>query len=150
MAKFGIPKSHWQKRLDTRRIEAAIAAAERHTSGEVRVSIAPWFWGNVERAANRAFVRLGMTQTQDRNGILFFIVPARRSFVVRGDDGIHQKVGQQFWDDIAATLSEHFKRNQFTEGLVQAIAEVGTQLSTHFPHQGARDINELPNKVDLI
>jgi uncharacterized membrane protein len=150
MAKFGIPKSHWQKLLDVGRIEAAIAQAERHTSGEVRVSVAHWFWGNVERAADKAFVRLGMTQTKQRNGILFFIVPARRTFVVRGDEGIHQKVGQQFWDDIARALSEHFARNEFTEGLVQAISEVGTQLSTHFPHQGERDLNELPNRVDLV
>jgi uncharacterized membrane protein len=149
MAKFGIPKRYWQKLLDFERIEAAIAEAERHTSGEVRVSVAPWFWGNVERAADRAFIRLGMTQTKDRNGILFFIVPARRTFVVRGDEGIHQKVGQRFWDDIARTLSEHFARNEFTEGLVQAITEVGKQLGTHFPHQGERDRNELPNKVDL-
>lgn len=149
MPKFGLPKRYWQKLLDADRIEAVIADAERRTSGEVRVSVAPWFWGNVERAADRAFIRLGMTQTKDRNGILFFIVPARRTFVVRGDEGIHQKVGQQFWDDIARTLSEHFARNAFTEGLVQAITEVGQQLGHHFPHQGERDRNELPNKVDL-
>jgi uncharacterized membrane protein len=146
---FDPAKNKLQKLLDFARIEAAIAEAERHTSGEVRVSIAPWFWGNVERAANRAFVRLGMTQTAQRNGILIFIVPARRTFVVRGDDGIHDKVGQQFWNDIAAALSEHFKQGEFTEGLLRAIAEIASQLSTHFPHQGSRDINELPNKVDV-
>lgn len=150
MGVFGISRKRLQQLLDFERIQAAIAEAERHTSGEVRVSIAPWFWGNVSRAADHAFVRLGMTQTQARNGILFFIVPARRSFVVRGDQGIHEKVGQQFWDDIARTLSEHFVRSEFTEGLVKAISEVGTQLSTHFPHQGPSDVNELSDKVDLV
>lgn len=150
MGMFGISRKSLQKLLDFERIQAAIVEAERNTSGEVRVSIAPWFWGNVSRAADRAFVRLGMTRTQARNGILFFIVPARRTFVVRGDQGIHEKVGQQFWDDIARTLSEHFVRNEFTEGLVTAISEVGAQLSTHFPHAGPRDVNELPDRVDVI
>src|SRR5919198_3819690 len=92
------------RRLDVKRIEDALREAEKRSSGEIRVSVAPFFWGSVRKAAERAFTRLGLTQTKARNGVLLFVVPARRKFVVLGDDGIHAKVGQQFWDKTAAAL----------------------------------------------
>ncbi|HPW17006.1 MAG TPA: TPM domain-containing protein [Candidatus Aminicenantes bacterium] len=135
--------------VDVDRVKAAIAAAERATSGEVRVSVARFFWGGVRRAAERAFDRLGMARTKDRNGILFFIVPARKRFVVLGDEGIHARVGQEFWEAVAAMLSERFRKGEFTEGLVEAIAEAGRLLAAHFPYDPAADVNELPDDVDF-
>ena len=135
--------------IDARRIEDAIRAAEHRTSGEIRVSIAPLFWGDIRRLAEKAFRRLGMTATKQRNGVLFFIVPSRRRFVVLGDQGIHQQVGQEFWERVASAMSDHFKAGNFTEGIVRGIHEVGEQLSTHFPYQGEADVNELPDEVDF-
>ena len=83
--------------VDRSRIKEAILRAERRTSGEICVSVSSLFWGNVKRAADKAFVRLGMTQTRQRNGVLLFVVPCRRRVVVIGDVGIHEKVGQEFW-----------------------------------------------------
>jgi uncharacterized membrane protein len=80
---------------------------------------------------------------------LFFIVPSRRRFVVLGDEGIHQKVGQEFWDGVAAHLTEHFHAGDFTEGLVDGIAEVGSQLAAHFPYDRTKDVNELVDDVDF-
>lgn len=137
------------KSIDTRRIEDAIRAAEHRTSGEIRVSIAPLFWGNIRRQAEKTFARLGMTRTQSRNGVLFFIVPSRRRFVVLGDEGIHRHVGDDFWRAIAAAMSESFRRGDFTEGIVRGVLEVGTKLAHHFPHQAGQDTNELPDEVDF-
>ncbi|MBN2205913.1 MAG: TPM domain-containing protein [Candidatus Aminicenantes bacterium] len=137
------------KILDVERVRGAIRDAERQTSGEIRVSVAPLFWGSVRRAAERAFVRMGMTATRERNGILFFIVPSRRAFAVLGDEGIHAAVGQEFWDAMAGLLSEHFRKGAFTEGLVAAIAAAGDKLKAHFPYDPATDRNELPDEVDL-
>lgn len=138
-----------RKAVDVDRVKAAIAAAERCTSGEVRVSVAHFFWGGVRRSAERAFARLGMTATKDRNGVLFFIVPARRKFVVLGDEGIHAKVGQEFWDALAGKMTEHFRAGEFTEGLVEAIAEAGRQLAAHFPYDAETDVNELADDIDF-
>ena len=137
------------KTIDIERVKAAIAAAERETSGEVRVSVARYFWGSVRRAAERAFARLGMIKTKDRNAILFFIVPARKKFVVLGDQGIHDKVGQDFWECVARLMSEHFQKGEFTEGLVAAIGEAGRQLAAHFPYDAKADVNELADDVDF-
>jgi uncharacterized membrane protein len=135
--------------VDADRVKKAIQEAERETSGEIRVSVAPYFWGPVRRVAERAFERLGMHKTQHRNGILFFIVPSRQRFVVLGDAGIHAHVGQDFWDSIAALLSEHFRKGEFTEGLVRAIGLAGEKLAANFPYDAATDVNELPDDIDF-
>jgi len=134
--------------IDVARIERAIEAAEGITSGEIRVSISPWFWGSPERAADEAFTRLGMTETRERNGVLFLVVPSRRIFVVRGDRGIHERVGQDFWEEIASIMSSYFRRGQLTDGLIAGISMAAQRLAQHFPCSPG-DIDELPNTVDL-
>lgn len=137
------------KTIDCERVLGAIRDAERRTSGEIRVSVAPLFWGSVRTVAEKAFVRMRMSGTRDRNGILFFIVPARRRFAVLGDSGIHARVGQEFWDAVAGLLSESFRKGEYTEGLVRAIAAAGDKLAEQFPYDAAADINELPDAIDF-
>lgn len=138
-----------QKLIDTEQVERTITAVELRTSAEIRVSITPWFWGSIDQAADRAFVRLGMTKTRERNGVLFFVVPSRRTFVVLGDGGIHARAGQAFWSKVASTLEDHFRRGEFTEGLVSGIVMAGEQLAAHFPYDPERDVNELPDEVQI-
>ena len=135
--------------IDRDKIKEAIQRAEQRTSGEICVSVAPFFWGSIEKAADKAFVRMGITQTKDRNGVLFFVVPSRRRFVVLGDRGIHERVGQAFWDRVAAAVSEKFRDGDFTGGLLKGVEEVGEQLAAHFPYDAATDKDELGNDVDF-
>jgi uncharacterized membrane protein len=135
------------RHVDSKRIESAIAVAERRTSAQIRVSLAPHFWGDLRKTAERAFERLGMTATPERNGILFFVVPTRREFVVLGDAGIHRHVGQEFWDRVAAATSSRIKRGDLTDGLIHGIETVADELERRFPHvAGGR--GDLPDKVD--
>ncbi len=135
--------------VDGEKIKRAIQEAEHRTSGEIRVSIASFFWGNIEKAADKAFARMGMTATKEHNGVLFFVVPARRKFVVLGDRGIHARVGQEFWRRVAEAVSEKFRTGDFTGGLIRGIEEVGEQLAAHFPYDAATDKDELPDDVDF-
>jgi uncharacterized membrane protein len=135
--------------VDRERIKSAIEAAERRTSGEICVSVAPLFWGSIEKAADKAFVRLGMTRTKARNGVLLFVVPSRRKFVVLGDQGIHERVGREFWESVAAIISDKFRQGDFTGGLLNAIEKVGEELATHFPYDPTTDKNELSDDVDF-
>ena len=138
-----------RRRVDAVAVRRAIEEAESRTSGEIRVSVSTFFFGNVRRTAEAAFVRLGMNRTAERNGILFFVVPSRRAFVVLGDEGIHAVVGQEFWDTVAAEISARFKAGDYTGGLVHGITAAGTQLAVHFPYLGAQDRNELPDEVEF-
>ncbi|HET9130708.1 MAG TPA: TPM domain-containing protein [Terriglobia bacterium] len=137
------------RNIDAARVKEAIARAENRTSGEIMVSVAPIFWGSVEKAAQKAFVRLGVDHTKEKNGVLIFVVPGRKKFVVLGDSGIHAKVGQDFWEDVAAQLSGHFRNGDFTGGLVRAIYVIGEKLGLHFPYDAATDVNGLPDDVDF-
>jgi uncharacterized membrane protein len=135
--------------VDAVRVTEAIRRAELATSGEIRVSVSRLFWGKVYKAAVRAFERLGMTGTRERNGVLIFVVPARRRFVILGDSGIHEKVGQAFWERVTESMSRQFKKGDFTAGLVEGIEMIARQLQTHFPYDRSSDVNELPDDVDF-
>jgi len=136
------------KLLDKERIRSAIREAEKQTSGEISVSVARFFWGRVRPRAERAFRRLGVGKTRLRNGILFFIVPARKRFVVLGDEGIHAKVGQEFWDGIAASMADHFRKGEFQQGILAGIRTAAGGLAAHFPYEPGQDVNELADDVD--
>lgn len=142
-------KKQLLRTIDAALVEKAIDQAERMTSGEIRVTVARLFWGNVDKAAKNAFVKLGMTNTAERNGVLFFVVPSRRKFVVLGDKGIHEKVGQDFWNNVVAGMGELFRAGDFTGGLVKGISQVGEQLRTHFPYDSTTDTNELSNQINF-
>jgi len=135
------------ERLEVDRVEKAIAEAEARTSGELRVSVSPFFCGSVRSAAERAFVRLGMSRTSHRNGVLFFIVPSRRAFFVLGDTGIHECVGDEMWTTVVNVMSPYFKRHDYTGGVIAGIEHVATALAAHFPREG-EDVDELPDAVD--
>lgn len=140
---------HGLRRLiDGPRIERAIAAAERRTSAQIRVSLAPFFWGNVERAAGQAFHRLGMTATPRRNAVLLFLVPARRQVVVRGDEGIDHQVGAPFWRAFAADVAQRCGRDGLTEAVIAAVAALGDVLAGAFPPDPEAG-QGLPDTVDL-
>jgi uncharacterized membrane protein len=137
------------RRIDAPRIQQAIAAAELQTSAELRVSVSPFFWGNVDKTARRAFERLKMHETAERNGVLFFVVPSRRTFVVLGDRGIHERVGDDFWQSVVREMEPHFRAGDFTAGLIAGVAAAGSALATHYPYAPTSDRNELPDDVDI-
>ena len=135
--------------LDDTRLVAAIAAAESRTSGEIRVVIANEKVTDALPAARREFERLGMNKTAARNGVLLFIAPRSHTFAVVGDEAIHAKCGDEFWADLARIIAEHFRRHDFTTGIVAAITRTGDLLAAHFPRR-PDDRNELPDAITRI
>lgn len=134
-----------RKYIDHDRIRAAVEAAERSTAGEIVVAVSPWFWGNVERVAKRAFDRLGVGQTRGHSGVLIFVCPRRRHAFVMGDAAIHAVAGQALWDGAAAAIEGGGKSGDLTAGVVRAIELVAAELAARFP-RGDKDSNELPNE----
>ncbi|MDB6094537.1 MAG: hypothetical protein JWM32_2099 [Verrucomicrobia bacterium] len=133
-------------KYDPARILAAIAAAEKRTSGEIRVVIARRAAPDPVAAAQEHFERLEMTRTAERNGVLIFLAPRSRTFAVIGDTGVHEKCGDAFWRILTAAMALQFKRGEFTEGLVHGIERAGALLAEHFPFT-ASDRNELSNDI---
>jgi uncharacterized membrane protein len=132
--------------IDHAKVVAAIQAAEKRTSGEIRVVVSQAKTGDAVALARTEFERLGMTATKARNGVLILLAPATRSFAVIGDAGIHEKCGDSFWRQLADTMGAHFHRGEFTAGLTYGIAKAGELLAQHFP-RSSDDRNELPDDV---
>jgi uncharacterized membrane protein len=134
-------------KLEHDRIIQAIGEAESKTSGEIRVLIQR---GKLKSdplvAAQRKFHRLGMHKTRERNAVLIFVAPRVHKFAIVGDDAIHEKCGDEFWQRVVERMRTHFQNDKFSDALIEAVEEVGSVLARHFPHT-VRDTNELPDDV---
>lgn len=126
----------------------AIRQAEEATSGEVRVHIETFCYGDVLDRAAWIFGKLGMHKTKERNGVLFYLAVKDRKFAVIGDAGINAKVPEGFWDDVKELLRKNFTEGRFTEGLSEGIILAGKHLKEHFPHQ-KDDVNELSDEISF-
>lgn len=98
--------------------------------------------------AAQMFYKLKMDKTELRNGILFYLAVSDQKFAIIGDKGIHEKVPENFWDNIKNHMLDHFKLKQFTEGITLGIGMAGGKLKAYFPLQ-TNDSNELDNEVSF-
>ena len=134
-------------KLDHDRIVGAIKDAEAKTSGQIRVYIQRGeLDGDALDFAQKKFQKLGMQATSERNGVLIFVVPRARKFAVIGDEGVHQKCGDEFWRQLVERMRAHFQKENFTDALVEAIEEAGKLLALHFPKSSSAP-NELPDEI---
>lgn len=131
---------------EKKQILDAVRAAEKNTSGEVRVHLEYKTRGPVYGHAQKVFQRIGMTRTDHRNGVLIFLAVKDRKFAVLGDVGINEKVPEGFWNDVVRIMEEHFKQDKFAEGISEAVLRIGEKLKAYFPYQ-ASDKNELPDGI---
>ena len=129
-------------------IRHAVLNAELDTSGEIRVHIETSCPGDVMDRAAYIFNKMGMQKTTRRNGVLFYLAVKNRRFAIIGDVGINSVVPVDFWDDVKNLMLNHFRENQFTDGLIEAIDRVGQKLKEHFPYQTG-DVNELSDEISF-
>jgi uncharacterized membrane protein len=142
----------WVRRFldeaDLDAVSAAIAAAEAGTSAEIRVHLDARCPGEALARAALVFERLGMHRTAARNGVLIYVSIEDRKLAVLGDRGIHERVGQAYWDGLVEAVAGHFRGRRFREGLVHAVGEAGVALGRHFPRR-PDDVDELPDRVSI-
>jgi uncharacterized membrane protein len=121
--------------VDKKRVRDAIRRVEAATDAPIAVSIVPHVTGDVHAAALRALHHRGLSRAPARNAVHFFVVPSRREFAVVGDAGAHERLGQEAWDSVVATVEKHFRLGDPTAGLVAGIEEVGRLLAEQFPRK---------------
>lgn len=126
------------RELDHDRITGAIAEAEKNTTGEIRVYVSHRKVHDPRHAAAHQFVRLGLDKSKHRNAVLIFIAPESQNFAVIGDEAVHAKCGETFWEEIVGAMGDCFRQGKFTEGVVHGISTAGRLLAEHFPTQGTR------------
>ncbi len=139
--------------VELEKISEEIKRQELRTSGELKVSIKKGrnFFEkkkSIRELAIREFHRLGMANTRDRSGILFFLLLKDREFYILPDIGISEKLPQSFWDELANETEKSFREKEFFEGIVKVLKKCGDVLAEHFPRKPG-DIDELSNIVEL-
>jgi len=134
---------------EKKRIQKAIQEAEEKTSGEVRVHIESQCpEENILDRAAHIFAKLDMHKTQLRNGVLIYIAMDDHKFAVIGDKGIHAKVPDRFWENVAEIMTGHFKNGQLLDGIVAGVQTCGDELARDFPISDD-DVDELSNEISF-
>lgn len=126
----------------------AIRSAEAQTNGEIRVHLEATCSGDAYQEAVDWFGKLGMHETDARNGVLIFVAYQDHKLAIVGDKGIHEKVGDNFWQAEKDLMVEYFKQGKYTEGLCLAIRDVGEKLQSYFP-KTKNNPNELSDDLSF-
>jgi uncharacterized membrane protein len=144
----------WQKKKtyfneeETQLMLEAVRKAEQQTSGEVRVFVESKcrFVDAMDRA-KELFIQLRMYETVDRNATLIYVAVDDHQFAILGDEGIHKKVGDAYWNEEVNKMLMHFKHSNLVNGICQAIVDLGEALHHYFPYNHTTDKNELPDEI---
>ena len=137
---------HFLGRVQHNEVVAAIREAEKGTSGEIRVFVSRKAVEDPVPVAQAHFLKMGMDKTRHRNGVLIFVAPRSHKFAVIGDAGVHSQCGDAFWRELTSEMAGHFRKAEFTSGIVHGIRKAGQLLARHFP-ASPDDRNELSDDV---
>lgn len=148
MSIFSTRRKDFFSSEENARIVEAIRNAERETSGEVRVYIESHcrFVDPLDRAAE-LFWNLKMDHTLHRNSTLLYVAMKDHQFAIFADKGIHEKLGNEFWQKEVEQMSRHFRENHYIDALELVINDIGSALKKHFPYDHHADKNELPDDI---
>ncbi len=124
----------------------AIRTAESHSSGEIRVHIDANTDTDNAKKAFSVFQTLCMNKTAERNAVLFHVNFEQKYLTIIGDEGIHHKVHQSFWDRVHDEITAEFAHGNYADGLKKGILKTGLELKKYFPLKG-ENINELPDEI---
>lgn len=130
---------HWARQFlsekDFDAIVHAIIAAEAETSGEIRVHLERRVprrrdnkRGDVFRRAREVFQHLGMHRTPHRHGVLIYLALEDRKVALVGDEGIHGRVGDEYWARVRDLMVEKLKAGALRDAIVTAIHDIGQVL----------------------
>ena len=145
---MGVSAKKFFNKQEQEDIKQAVLNSELDTSGEIRVHIENVCEGEVLDRAAYVFKWLKMDKTELRNGVLIYLAIKNRKFAIIGDKGINQVVPPNFWDHIKQMMLNHFRNDEFVDGLILGITESGLHLKKYFPYKKG-DINELPDDISF-
>jgi uncharacterized membrane protein len=144
----------WQKKKDfftqeeQQQLVDAIQKAEHQTSGEVRIFVeSKCRYVDALDRTKEIFFKLKMNETAERNGTLIYVAVKDKQAAVLGDEGIHQKVGQKYWEDVVNKMLMQFRNQKLADGICQGIHDLGEALKFYFPYNSSTDKNELPDEI---
>ena len=133
---------------DFEAISAAIRSFEKRTSGEIVISFNTSSSNQPYKSAKRIFQKAKLHETKERNATLIVLFLAEKKFAVYGDEGIHAKVPDGFWESTVDEMRNLFAEGKMLDGLLAGINELGENLAKFFP-VAEDDVNELSDDLNF-
>lgn len=136
---------------DLKNIENVLTEVEMKTSGELRLCLKKKR-GYLETGltlrelAVNEFYKLGMNDTADGTGVLFFILFDEHKFEIIADKGINEKIPDDRWKELSEEITLNFSQDKYKDGIIYMIKSVGDVLIKEFPVKEG-DVNELPDDI---
>jgi len=126
----------------------AVRNAEKRTSGEVRVFVESRcsYMDAIDRA-KEIFSELKMNETADKNAVLVYVALKDKQLAVFGDEGIHTKLGNDYWNAEVRKMISNFNKENYAEGIKEVVKDIGEALTQLFPYNNDTDKNELPDDI---
>jgi len=130
------------------RIVSAIRAAEKETSGEVRVYVESKnpYVDPIDRAGE-VFYKLKMQETDHRNGVLLYVAMKHHELALFADEGIYQATGAEYWNNAVQDMIARFRSDDIPGGIADCVRRIGETLKEKFPFIPTEDKNELPDEI---
>jgi uncharacterized membrane protein len=138
-----------------KRIEERIAASEKRHSGEIKVVIEGglplhYLWQGISsrQRAQRLFGELGIWDTEERNGVLIYLLLADHAIEIVADRGLSKRIEAETWFAMVERLGQTLSMKDPETGLTEALAEISALQMQHFEKSvNQRDFDELCNLV---
>ena len=97
--------------------------------------------------AKEIFAELKMYETADRNAVLVYVALKDKQLAVFGDEGIHSKLGNDYWNAEVRKMISKFNKENYADGIKEVVTDIGEALTQHFPYNNDTDKNELPDDI---
>lgn len=143
-------------RADLAAIGDAVAASEKSHRGELRfVAEGPlplsalWRGMSARARAVEVFAAQRVWDTAENSGILIYVQLVDHKVEILADRGIAARVPQAEWDAICRGMEQCFRRGQWREGALQAVARATEFLVANFP-AATDNPNELPDQPLML
>ena len=137
---------------DLAAIGAAISACESLHRGELRFVVegplplaSLWQDSSSRQRAIELFASQRVWDTEENSGILIYVQLVDRRVEILADRGIAARVAQAEWDAICRAMEASFRKGEWWQGALQAVARAGELLAHHFPARQSNP-NELPDQ----
>jgi uncharacterized membrane protein len=138
-------------------IQHAIAASEHRHLGEIVFAVegslraaAVMRGFNARARAHEVFARLRVWNTEHNTGVLVYILLADHAIEIVTDRGIAKRIDPTEWPVICGLMQRNFSEGDYARGAIAGVEAIGELLARHFPANGARNDDELPDRPVLL
>lgn len=138
-------------------IQRAIKASEHRHLGEIVFAVENvlplsdvWRRVGARERAHEAFGQLRVWNTERNTGVLVYVLLADHAIEIVADRGIAAKVAEGEWREVCVLIQRHFVAGDYERGALAGVEAVTAILARHFPADGRRNADELPDRPVLL